>query len=1600
MPIIFTIANAGTEDSKNFDYEFSLDGNSVCDGKLKIDALTETNITCSWSTSYGYHMGNIKLDINGKVDEDNEDNNLQQVYIPFLDRPYMHLDLNEWNDVLKPYCTDKNNKIPYPICDWYSRFVAEDFNNNWIGNDVDPRAKKGRENAITCLSNDYDMSKIQCQYAKNHLLGWASRPLESYNNVQSIHELSHVGMIYDLMFPTLTQQEQELVSKELHAICQKISSDVKLQIDDSSISGDNGKGFGAGMGGFCYSIIGEYQENPTLIQELDDKYWGKNLADEWMNREKSYLQSFKDDAWSKYQERWLYKFYSQVHLVENFWFEKRFGLNDIDTYQNALCSMGREFVTDILDYTYNGNKLRNDENRKFRGVQAGDSNSYEDQSSDSILNWAIADYYGVLCDDVNTKKALLYLRNIAYDIGDSQIALPDMYVYKQLQEQVNTPENPSSLFPKVIFDNANDILTIRTNYSYINDNVIQIDGGEEKGSGHSQAQGYYLYALGEPFLDYEQVPLEDDVRAETWKNGISLQNDPQTKEGERSFYSAYCGKAPLNQYYGMTDCPVPKYPENYPNNRNFPLEYGGDLEDYIGTKDAKFAGVYVWRPYKNADPVKEYFIKFGDLLAKRTIVSSNEEGKGVYHNFINVYNEFTESRNGNDITLTRNDKNLDINLIYSNQSFTLGGGQSGLNLCFAKTDCSGIHRGSSQYRRDYLYTSSNDVDFILAHHWYLNGKKQSISAISGDDKGMQQGSNLIIFDTNNDGKVIYSDKAATGWGIVFNDETKGIGAFNTNSIKSSGVELFSSDIPISVHLQRFPDKILLTVNTMERNLYIDYPKKAKVTIDAQELTNNKDFAITKDESKIEKISESGTKVTFEVTSGQNSDLYIITGGEVGTPADVAPPAVTFLGNDSTTNQSSVVKAVTDENANLTVLWGYESSLSSTAINKSFLKTNSVLLSSLNSNALVYYKAISCDISGNCASSEMKNFTTMALGSNFAPAISSYKPSSSSIQLNFTSSLTFSITASDKDNDELSYYWLLNNELDATNAILAYTFSKLGIYNITAIVSDKRSNVSRSWTVTAINDTVEAVKPTILKFDWSPPTLFTDIYWKTTSSADSRVEYGLNKDLGIVRSLPKETLIHEITLANLSKGTTYFFKITSCNSAGCDSSSLQNFTTVEINASKYDGTTTDFSKLDFDNISNLILEKSVFGKIEFRGKINITRAVSIDSYTNLSSNRFYVDTSGLPELNVSAIITFYNLSIANPRILRDGIPCPDTVCRIINTTASTVTFNVTGFSEYTVEEAPVASTSSGSTSSSSSGGGGGGSGGSSFTYVCSYEWNCSDWSECSNSLQIRSCDFVKIAQHSQERECPSSENKPETTQACMQLTEETLIPSKNVTEEEKTPTSLDLKISIPPAYRKIKPGDNLKATISISASGIKDGSEAKVKYLLTDSQNKAFFEESENLALSDEISYLKSFKIPSNISKGLYSVLAHIDHESLSAKSAASFEVTSAIKSIWSRLTARVTDINAFPTKIGLPPLYIIAIVLSSFILILAAARRFSKPTENPALAQLSIEEKELYNYVAKALNKGLTASKIKSILMGVGWKSEVVDKVINAALRR
>ena len=129
-----------------------------------------------------------------------------------------------------------------------------------------------------------------------------------------------------------------------------------------------------------------------------------------------------------------------------------------------------------------------------------------------------------------------------------------------------------------------------------------------------------------------------------------------------------------------------------------------------------------------------------------------------------------------------------------------------------------------------------------------------------------------------------------------------------------------------------------------------------------------------------------------------------------------------------------------------------------------------------------------------------------------------------------------------------------------------------------------------------------------------------------------------------------------------------------------------------------GNSTNFSVYsyeDLQNLSDIVLENTKYGKISFSQAINLTddenfndNELDLDSYTNISGNRIELNSTALPNFNKTATLSLYNLSFSDPRILRDGVVCPTSICTEISYSGGTLIFNVTGFTIYSAEETPV------------------------------------------------------------------------------------------------------------------------------------------------------------------------------------------------------------------------------------------------------------------------------------------------------------------------
>ena len=232
---------------------------------------------------------------------------------------------------------------------------------------------------------------------------------------------------------------------------------------------------------------------------------------------------------------------------------------------------------------------------------------------------------------------------------------------------------------------------------------------------------------------------------------------------------------------------------------------------------------------------------------------------------------------------------------------------------------------------------------------------------------------------------------------------------------------------------------------------------------------------------------------------------------------------------------------------------------------------------------------------------------------------------------------------------------------------------------------------------------------------------------------------------------------------------------------------------------------------------MIVENTLYGMINFTELINLNQSLDLDTYIEIANNSISINSSALPQLNYSAILTLYNLAFVNPIILIDGSECNSSICTRISYTNNTLIFNVTHFTTYSVskglycgdgvcsngETCSICPADCGTCTTPSR------SGGTSRTYECNdrkdndndgltdwpadpgcenrYDnnerdelciesWSCSLWYECVNNQQARTCVDINS--------CGTTKLKPAEKRICIEKIPEnitkipTIIPEIN------------------------------------------------------------------------------------------------------------------------------------------------------------------------------------------------------------------------------
>ncbi|MEK6840674.1 MAG: hypothetical protein AABX79_01845, partial [Nanoarchaeota archaeon] len=301
----------------------------------------------------------------------------------------------------------------------------------------------------------------------------------------------------------------------------------------------------------------------------------------------------------------------------------------------------------------------------------------------------------------------------------------------------------------------------------------------------------------------------------------------------------------------------------------------------------------------------------------------------------------------------------------------------------------------------------------------------------------------------------------------------------------------------------------------------------------------------------------------------------------------------------------------------------------------------------------------------------------------------------------------------------------------------YTGLNEGNYSFNATANDSDGNTGNTET-----RSVSLARPSLTILRPENETYFNNIslLLNFSASLEDSVKYNLDNTAN--------TTITGNTTFNTTTGphTLYLF---ANNTVGTTTKNV----TFTINISKFkviysnyknNGSTTDFNQSSYEDIQNLsgvVLERTSHGKISFNQAINLTNdsnpgdnILDLDSYTNISQNHIEINTTAVPNLNKSATLYLYGLTLSDPRVLRDGSVCPSTICTEVSYSGGTFIFNVTQFTNYSAEETPGAAETPPSGGGEASVGGG--------VKQCVNKGDCKEDQECVDGLCVKLFD-IKI-----------------------------------------------------------------------------------------------------------------------------------------------------------------------------------------------------------------------------------------------------------------
>lgn len=353
-----------------------------------------------------------------------------------------------------------------------------------------------------------------------------------------------------------------------------------------------------------------------------------------------------------------------------------------------------------------------------------------------------------------------------------------------------------------------------------------------------------------------------------------------------------------------------------------------------------------------------------------------------------------------------------------------------------------------------------------------------------------------------------------------------------------------------------------------------------------------------------------------------------------------------------------------------------------------------------------------------------------------------------------------------------------------------------------------------------------------------------------------------------------------------------------------------------------GSSTEFINYSYEDIQDLkdvILERTDWGKIRFNQAINLTEdlvftdnELNLDTNTNISSNRIELNSTALPNFNISSTIWIYNLTLNNPRILKDGSVCSSPTCVIESYTGGslkTLKFNVTSFTIYSAEETP-------GTPYVPPGRGGGA------RTIKDFSVNPEEIkvllkedesttreitiknignreieitlqnTGLNNLIKINETNFTLKSGEFKTIFLEISVNTP----AGLYI-EKIIINTEKISKEvlifievESKKVLFDVSVKIPRRFTYVLPGEIISAKINIQNLEDEKEVEVNISYIIKDSNRKELISEQETLKIKGKEVFTKNFKIPGDAKFRRYILYVKIDYENKIASASDLFTI--------------------------------------------------------------------------------------------------------------